>query len=208
MEVYSPAATLPPEPPRSQPEPVYAEEADFAEPSPPQSGSFIEPVFSEQPPARVDDQIALEPPRSIDGLAQAVAELFEPARQCQSRLAEIRSGSEIMEHLTQLAVEVREPLRDFHDHIRRLSSSFESMRAFRDELSVLAESFTPVRALHQQVTQLAHTVRTNLAEVARGLEPAKALRIDIANLAAAIESVSELQVQFQELSEAFGDGPA
>jgi len=146
-----------------------------------------------------------EKPESPNGLAQAVAELFEPARQCQERLQEITLASEAISHLTRLAVELREPLKTFHDHIRKLSSSFESMRTFRDELGVLAESFAPVRALHQQVIQMSQTVRTHLAEVANGLEPAKALKVEIADLGAAIDSVSELQNRFFELSEAFGD---
>jgi hypothetical protein len=147
----------------------------------------------------------LQPP---NGLAQAVAELFEPARQCQDRLSEITKTSEAISHLTRLALELREPLKSFHDNIRRLSSSFESMRTFRDELGVLAESFAPVRALHQQMIQMAQTVRTHLAQVANGLEPAKALKVEIADLGSAIDSLSELQARFYELSEAFGDGAA
>jgi methyl-accepting chemotaxis protein len=146
-----------------------------------------------------------EKPVSPGGLAEAVAELFEPARQCQERLQEITLASEAISHLTRLAVELREPLKSFHDHIRKLSSSFESMRTFRDELGVLAESFAPVRALHQQVIQMSQTVRTHLAEVANALEPANVLKIEIADLGAAIDSVSELQSRFFELSEAFGD---
>jgi len=156
--------------------------------------------------AKVDEQLfSNEMPKSADGLAQAVAELFEPARQCQKRLAEITEASEAISHLTLLALDLCEPLKIFHDHIKKLSSSFESMRTFRDELGVLAESFAPVRALHQQVIQMAQTVRTHLGEVANGLQPAKALKVDIADLAEAMDSVSELQVQFYELSEAFGN---
>lgn len=152
-----------------------------------------------------DQQVLGDIPRSPDGLAQAVAELFEPARQCRSRLLEITQASEAITYLTRLALDLREPLKSFHDHIRKLSSSFESMRTFRDELGVLAESFAPVRALHHQVIQMAGTVRSHLAEVADGLEPAKALQIEIADLSAAIDSVTELQARFYELSEAFGD---
>ena len=146
-----------------------------------------------------------EKPEPPNGLAEAVAELFEPARQCQERLQEITLAAEAISHLTRLAVELREPLKSFHDHIRKLSSSFESMRTFRDELGVLAESFAPVRALHQQVIQMSQTVRTHLAEMANGLEPANVLKIEIADLGTAIDSVSELQSRFFELSEAFGD---
>jgi uncharacterized coiled-coil DUF342 family protein len=148
-----------------------------------------------------------EKPSSPNGLAQAVAELFEPARQCQGRLQEIKQASEAIGQLTRLAVELREPLKSFHNHIQKLSSSFESMRTFRDELGALAESFAPVRALHRQVIQLAQTVRGHLAEVADGLEPAKALKVEIADLGAAIDSVRELQARFYELSEGFGNAP-
>jgi hypothetical protein len=156
-------------------------------------------------PASMHEPVARETPQSLDGLAQAVAALFEPARQCQGRLAEITEASESISHLTRVARELCEPLESFHDHIRKLSSSFESMRTFRDELSVLAESFAPVRSLHAQVIQLVETVRTNLAEVANGLEPAKALKVDIAELGLVIDSVSELQAQFYALSKAFGE---
>jgi len=156
-------------------------------------------------PAKMDEPVARETPQSLDGLAWAVAALFEPARQCQRRFMEIAKSSESISHLTRVALELCEPLKSFHDHIQKLSSSFESMRTFRDELSVLAESFAPVRALHAQVIQLTETVRTRLAEVADGLKPAKALQVDIADLARAIDSVSELQAQFYVLSKGFGD---
>ncbi|HVB83090.1 MAG TPA: hypothetical protein VNE82_24465 [Candidatus Binataceae bacterium] len=168
--------------------------------------SFVEVDGDGEPAAaKMDEQPSHEMPKSTDGLAQAVAELFEPARQCQRRLAEITEASEAISHLTLLALDLCEPLKTFHDHIKKLSSSFESMRTFRDELGVLAESFAPVKALHQQVIQMAQTVRTHLGEVADGLQPAKALKADIADLAEAINSVSELQVQFHDLSEAFGN---
>lgn len=157
---------------------------------------------------KADEQIARAMPPSSDGLAQAVGELFEPARQCQMRLVEITRASKAVTHLTRLANELREPLKSFHDNIRKLSTSFESMRTFRDELGTLAESFAPVRALHQQVAQMAYTVRVQLADVANGLEPAKAVRDEIAELTAAIDSLSELQARFYELSEAFGDAGA
>ena len=119
---------------------------------------------------------------------------------------EITEASESISHLTRLAVELCEPLKILHDHIQKLSSSFESMlSAFGNELAVLAQSFAPVRALHEQVIQLAETVRAHLAEVANGLEPAKALQVEITNLGLAISSVRELQAQFYELSKAFGD---
>jgi DNA repair ATPase RecN len=159
-----------------------------------------EPAASETERHSVTEK--LQPP---NGLAEAVEELFGPARQCQERLQEIAEASEAVSHLTRLTIELREPLKTFHDNIRKLSSSFESMRTFRDELGVLAESFAPVRALHQQVIQMTQTVRRHLAEVADRLGPAKALKVEIADLGAAIDSVSELQSRFYELSEAFGD---
>jgi hypothetical protein len=155
--------------------------------------------------AKMDKPVARETPQSLEGLAGAVAALFEPARQCQGRLMEITEASESISQLTRLALELCEPLKSFHDHIQKLSSSFKSMRTFRDELSVLAESFAPVRALHAQVIQLAETVRTQLAEVADGLEPAKVLQVDVADLGRAIDCVSELQIQFYVLSKGFGD---
>jgi hypothetical protein len=153
-------------------------------------------------------QAISEMPNSPDGLARAVAELFEPARQCQGRVLEIAQASKAISKLTMLALELREPLNSFHDNIRKLSRSFESMRTFRDELGVLAESFAPVRPLHHEIILMAQTVRTHLAEVANGLEPAKAIKVEIADLATAIDSVSELQAQFYELSEAFGGAGA
>lgn len=159
----------------------------------------------ERAPAKMDKPVARETPQSLEGLAGAVAALFEPARECQGRLMEITEASESISQLTRLALELCEPLKSFHDHIQKFSSSFESMRTFRDELSVLAESFAPVRALHAQVIQLAETVRTQLAEVADGLEPAKVLQVDVADLARAIDCVSELQMQFYVLSKGFGD---
>lgn len=183
-------------------EPTATTEEDLAVPNSSQGTRINEPTAA---PDLGVAEAGSEVPKSTDGLARAVAELFEPARQCQGRLLEITRASEAISDLTILALELREPLKSFHDHIRKLSSSFESMRTFRDELGLLAESFAPVRALHQQVIQMAHTVRTHLAEVANGLEPAKALKVEIADLAAAIDSVSELQARFYELSEAFGN---
>lgn len=192
--------------PANDPETTAATDENLIALSSSQADALIQrAAVIEQTLAKVDEQVALETPKSMDGLARAVAELFEPARQCQEHLAEITEASESISHLTRLAVELCEPLKIFHDHIQKLSSSFESMRTFRDELAVLAESFAPVRALHEQVIQLAETVRAHLAEVANGLEPAKALQIEITNLGLAISSVRELQVQFYELSKAFGD---
>ena len=199
--VFSPVKDLGEEPPPTDPGDTATTKLNSS-----QTGSLDEPdADMELTVTEADGQAMSEMPKSPNGLAQAVAELFEPARQCQGRLLEITQASEAISHLTRLAVELREPLRTFHDHIRKLSSSFESMRTFRDELGVLAESFTPVRALHQQVIQMAQTVRTHLADVANGLEPAKALKVEIADLGAAIDSVSELQARFYELSEAFGN---
>src|SRR5581483_6051549 len=172
-----------------------------------QIGSPIEATNTEERlVGKTGEQMAGAIPASSDGLAQAVGELFDPARQCQRRLIEITRASKAISQLTRLALELREPLGSFHDNIRRLSTSFESMRTFRDELGSLAKSFAPVRALHQQVGHMAHIVRVQLAYVANRLEPAKAVKLDIAELSAAIDSLSELQARFYELSEAFGDG--
>jgi hypothetical protein len=156
--------------------------------------------------ANLDEPAARGTSQSLDGLARAVAALFEPARQCQGRLAEITEASESISYLSRVALELCEPLKSFHEHIKTLSRSFESMRTFRDELNVLAESFPPVRALHAQVIQLAETVRTHLAELADGFEPAKVLQADILELALAMDSVNKLQAEFYSLSKAFGDG--
>ncbi len=150
----------------------------------------------------MDEPPARGAPQSLDGLAQAVATLFEPARQCQGRLAEITEASESISYLSRVALELCEPLKSFHEHIKTLSRSFESMRTFRDELNVLAESFPPVRALHAQVIQSAET---HLAELADGFEPAKVLQAEILELALAMDSVNKLQAEFYGVSKAFGD---
>jgi hypothetical protein len=204
-EVFGPATNRSQEPPNSD-----LESDDTAMNVGDRSSSDATPLVerptaTEEKQAKADGRRALETPQSLEGLARAVADLFEPVRQCQEHLAEIRAASESMGSLTRLAVDLYDPLKSFHGHIRKLSSSFESMRTFRDELAALAESFEPVRALHQEIAQLNQTVRTHLREVANGLEPAKALRAQIADLALAIDSVSDLQAQFYELSKAFGD---
>jgi hypothetical protein len=150
-------------------------------------------------------ETALETQKSVHGLARAVAELFEPTRQCRIRFLEIRVGVEVMGHATRRAIELRGPLTEFHDHIQRLSASFETMRRFRDELGAIAESFEPVRRLHQQMAELGQSVRVNLAEIAHSLEPATALRNDLTSLAAAIDGIDELQAQFRELANTFTD---
>ena len=150
-------------------------------------------------------ETALDAPKSGHGLARAIAELFEPARQCRMRFLEIRVGAEIMEQLTRQAIELRRPLTEFHDHIQALSASFEPMRRFRDELEVVAESFGSARTLYQQMTELVLSVQANLAEIAHGLEPATALQRDLTSLAAAIDGISELQSHFRELAKMFGD---
>lgn len=210
-------STISPQPPAPEraPAPVVEERAQprFSASTMSLNSSQTGPLVHDEAAAedaalRPDASRIIQPDmsRTTDGLADAVAQLFEPARECQVRLEEITATAEAITHLTRLALDLREPLKSFHDHIRKLSSSFESMRTFRDELGELAESFAPVRALHQQVIQMAQTVRGQLADVAKGLEPAKALQIQIAQLALAIDSVSELQDRFFELSEAFGDG--
>jgi len=150
-------------------------------------------------------ETSLETQKSLHGLGSALAELFDPARQCRMRFLEIRVGAEIMEHLTRQVIELHRPLMEFRDHMQRLSASFESMRRFRTELQEVAGSFGPARTLHQQMTELTQSVEANLAEVAHGLEPVAGLQNDLTTLAAAIDDIGELQAQFRELGKAFGD---
>jgi hypothetical protein len=182
----------------SDPKPELAQRSATQSPS-------ISEATSEKERNQPKLETAWEAPKSVHGLARAVAELFEPARQCRMRFLEIRVGAEIMEQLTRQAIEVRGPLTEFRGHLQRLSASFETMRRFRDELGMVAESFGPLRTLHQQMTKLGQSVQANLAEIAHSLEPATALRNDLTSLAAAIEGIDELQVQFRELAKAFSD---
>jgi methyl-accepting chemotaxis protein len=200
--VFVPATNRSQQLPNSDLEPDHTEIVFAARNSTRITPLMEQPAAIEETQAKAEDQVALKTPQSLDGFARAVAELFEPARQCQRHLTEIKAASESMDRLTR---DLCDPLKSFHGHISRLSSSFESMRTFRDELGALAESFPPVRALHQEIAHLAQTMRTHLVEVANGLEPAKALGAEIRDLAAAIDSVSDLQAQFYELSKAFGD---
>jgi hypothetical protein len=183
--------------------------ANSAEPAEPrgaltsQSSPQAEP-YSEQVTDYGNSQIAVEKPKSVDQLGQAIAKLFEPAQRCKKQLAEIAHASNSIKQLARSTLELFEPLESFRDHMRRLSNSFASIRAFQDDLGVLAESFEPVKALHQQVIQLADAVRTHFAEVAASLEPANALRAQTAELAQILEAGTELQAQFYELSKAFG----
>jgi hypothetical protein len=147
---------------------------------------------------------AAERVESGDDLAQAVAKLFAPARQCQERFAEIATSSVSILELTNSTADLYEPLKKFRDHIQRLSTSYGSMRAFQDELGVLAESFEPVRVLHEKIVQLADAVQAHLADLAKSLEPAAMLRAQIARLTAILDSVGELQAQFYDMSTSFG----
>lgn len=95
-EVLSTVANPSQEPPDIVFEPADTE-VDFATQSPSQAVPLLElPAFIEHTHVKADDQVALETPKPLDGLARAVAELFEPARQCQGRLTEIRAASESM----------------------------------------------------------------------------------------------------------------
>ena len=168
-----------------------------------QNSAQAEP-FAEKVTDNGNRQVAVEEPKSVDQLGQAIAKLFEPAQRCKEQLAEIAHASDSIKELARSVLELFEPLEGFRDHMRRRSNSFASMRAFQDDLGVLAESFEPVKALHQQVIQLADAVRTHFAEVAASLEPANALRARTAELAQILEAGTELQGQFYELSKAFG----
>jgi hypothetical protein len=134
-------------------------------------------------------------------LTRAIDKLFEPTRHC---LGEIPQACEAISQLTRSTLEMYQPLRDFRDHLQRLSGSFASMRTFRDELDVLAEWFEPIGVLNKQIIQLEDAVQERLAEVAKTLESTKTLRIRIAELGQTVDSASELDVQFPELSRSFG----
>ena len=141
---------------------------------------------------------------AVNQFGQAVDKLFEPAQQCRERLAEIAKASESLSQLAGAAFDLFESLKDFRDHMRKLSNSFVSMRTFQNDLGVLAESFEPVGALHHEVVRLADAVRIRLGQVVRSLEPANALRADAAELAQILENATELQAQFYDLSKTFG----
>src|SRR5215469_3046245 len=55
---------------------------------------------TEETQAKTHDLVVLGKSQSLDGLARAVSELFEPARQCQRHLTEIKAASESMGRLT------------------------------------------------------------------------------------------------------------
>ena len=161
-------------------------------------------LHAEQVTDNGDGQIAVEEPKSVDQLGQSIAKLFQPAQLCKEHLAEIANATDSINRLARSAPEFFEPLKNFCDHVPRLSRSFASMRAFQDDLGVLAESFEPGKALHQQVIQLADAVRTRLTEVAASLEPVNALRVRAAELAQILEAGTELQARFSELAKAIG----
>jgi hypothetical protein len=161
-------------------------------------------LLAEQITDNGDGQITVEEPKSVDQFGQSIAKLFEPAQLCKKHLAEIVNASDSINKLARSAPELFEPLKNFCDHVPRLSRSFASMRAFQDDLGVLAESYEPGKALHQQVIQLADAVRTRLTEVAASLEPVNALRVRAAELAQILEAGTELQARFSELAKAIG----
>jgi hypothetical protein len=134
-------------------------------------------------------------------LARAIDKLFEPARHC---LDEIPQACEAISQLTRSTLEMCQPLRNFRDHLQRLSGSFASMRTFRDELDVLADWFEPIGVLNRQIIQLEDAVQERLAEVAKTLESTRTLRMRIAELGQTVDSASELEVEFLELSRSFG----
>jgi hypothetical protein len=169
-----------------------------------QSSPQVE-LHAEQVADNGNGQIAVEEATPVDQLGQSIAKLFQPALLCKQHLAEIENASDSINKLARSAPELFEPLKNFCDHVPRLSRSFASMRAFQDDLGVLAESFEPGKALHQQVIQLADAVRNRLTEVAASLEPINALRAQAAELAQILEAGTELQAEFSELSKAIGD---
>jgi hypothetical protein len=134
-------------------------------------------------------------------LARAIDKLFEPTRHC---LDEIPEACEAISQLTRSTLEMCQPLRNFRDHLQKLSGSFASMRTFRDELDVLAEWFEPIGVLNRQIILLEDAIQARLAEVAKTLESTKTLRMRIAELGQTVDSDSELEAQFLELSRSFG----
>jgi len=138
-------------------------------------------------------------------LIEAIEKLFEPARQCQGRLREISQTCEAIDQLTRSTLELCHPLRNFGDHLRKLSNAFFSMRTVRDELAILAESFEPIAIFKSQLVQLDGAVQAQLADVAKTLESTKILTTRIVELEHSVASISELEAQFLELSRCFGD---
>ncbi len=180
------------------------EGASMKQQYPGSQGSSQDEPLSRDMSDEVRREVAPEATELQDDLTQAVAKLFEPARQCQERFAEIAGSSASIVELTNSTADLYEPLKKFRDHIQRLSISYGTMRAFQDELGVLAESFEPVRVLHEKIVQLAEAVQAHLADLAKSLEPAALLRSQIAKLAAILDSVGELQTQFYDMSSSFG----
>lgn len=97
-------------------------------------------LHAEQVTDNGDGQIAVEEPKSVDQLGQSIAKLFQPAQLCKEHLAEIANATDSILKLARSAPEFFEPLKNFCDHVPRLSRSFASMRAFQDDFGVLAES--------------------------------------------------------------------
>jgi len=177
-----------------------AESADalVAKGSPPAESS------AEQVAPNADSEIEVDEANSVDQLVQAIDKLFEPSRRCSVDLADISKASDVFLELTGSAFRAFESLKDFRDHMRKLSNSFVSMRTLQNDLGVLAESFDPVRALHREVMRLTDAVQIRLAQVAKSLEPANVLRAHVGELAQILENATELQAEFYDLAKAFG----
>ena len=202
--IFSSSSQLSPEP-VSLEQPTPADSGESAEPGDALvAGSPPAASLAEQVTANRDREIALDEAKLVNRAGQAIDKLFEPARRSSDGLADIAKASDALLQLTGSAFGLFESLKDFRDHMRKLSNSFGSMRTFQNDLGVLAESFEPVRALHHEVVRLADSVRIRLAQVARSLEPANALRAHAAELAQILENATELQAQFYDLSKTFG----
>jgi uncharacterized protein with von Willebrand factor type A (vWA) domain len=70
-------------------------------------------------------QVAVEKPKSVDQLGQAIAKLFEPAQRCKKQLAEIAHASNSIKQLTRSALELLEAAREFS---RSYAETFELFR--------------------------------------------------------------------------------
>ena len=203
--IFSSSLQLSPEP-TSHEQPTPADGGESADPGDAlvAEGSPPAESLAEQVTANRDSEIAVGEAKLVNRVGEAIDKLFEPARRSSEGLADIAKASDAFLQLTGSAFGLFESLKDFRDHMRKLSNSFASMRTFQNDLGVLAESFEPVRALHHEIVRLADAVRIRLAQVARSLEPANALRAHAAELAQILENATELQARFYDLSKTFG----
>jgi hypothetical protein len=93
----------------------------------------------------------------LNQVGQAIDKLFEPARRASNGLADLAKASDSLLQLSGSAFRLFESLKDFRDHMRKLSSSFASMRTFQNDLGVLAESFEPAKLVEALRRALPHS---------------------------------------------------